>query len=573
MDAELAAPVRQRRRRARAGRTRPSGWRSRCCPSRTGARSRRCGRCGAGGWSSRRRRHGLVAGAAAHRRARAALPRRGQLPRHAPAAAAARAIGEPASLADAHAPSSRRRSAPRSIGASRRCRSSSSPATTPHGQAGRRRAGRRAAAGSRCTRSRARTCPPSAHELEALATLWEREAALLERRAARRMRRCGADRRRAALRRARPRASSCSRRASRRRSPAARCGTGSTSPSRRSSSGCGSRRSGRSRRALGRRAGRRRRAVPPERARHRARRRASSRRSPAAGAVDGALWQRVPRPRARRGSTASRSASSPRAGWDDLVLPDAADGARCARSPPTCATGSTVYERWGFAAQERARPRHQRRCSPARAAPARRWPPRCSRTSCDLDLYRIDLSAVVSKYIGETEKNLRARLRRRRGQRRDPALRRGRRAVRQAQRGQGQPRPLRQHRGELPAAAHGGLPRARDPHDQPEGGARPGVPAPAALRRALPVPRRGRSARRSGAASFPPRRRRAGSTRAKLARLHVAGGSIRNIALNAAFLAAEAGEPVGMAHLLQAAHAEAAKRERPLTDAETRGWV
>ena len=60
---------------------------------------------------------------------------------------------------------------------------------------------------------------------------------------------------------------------------------------------------------------------------------------------------------------------------------------------------------------------------------------------------------------------------------------------------------------------------------------------------------------------------------AKLARLHVAGGSIRNIALNAAFAAADAGEAVGMAHLLRAAHAEAGKRERALTDGETRGWI
>jgi len=53
----------------------------------------------------------------------------------------------------------------------------------------------------------------------------------------------------------------------------------------------------------------------------------------------------------------------------------------------------------------------------------------------------------------------------------------------------------------------------------------------------------------------------------------VAGGNIRNIALHAAFFAAARGEPVDMAHLLQAAHADAAKRERPLTDGETRGWV
>ena len=60
---------------------------------------------------------------------------------------------------------------------------------------------------------------------------------------------------------------------------------------------------------------------------------------------------------------------------------------------------------------------------------------------------------------------------------------------------------------------------------------------------------------------------------AKLAKLNISGGNIRNIALNAAFLAAEASEPVRMMHLLQAAHSEAAKRERPLSDAETRGWA
>ena len=43
----------------------------------------------------------------------------------------------------------------------------------------------------------------------------------------------------------------------------------------------------------------------------------------------------------------------------------------------------------------------------APAAPARPWRRRCSRTTLQLDLYRIDLSSVVSKYIGETEKNLR----------------------------------------------------------------------------------------------------------------------------------------------------------------------
>jgi hypothetical protein len=60
---------------------------------------------------------------------------------------------------------------------------------------------------------------------------------------------------------------------------------------------------------------------------------------------------------------------------------------------------------------------------------------------------------------------------------------------------------------------------------------------------------------------------------AKLARLNVAGGSIRNIALNAAFLAADAVEPVQMRHLLHTARSECAKIEKPLTDAEIGGWL
>ena len=43
--------------------------------------------------------------------------------------------------------------------------------------------------------------------------------------------------------------------------------------------------------------------------------------------------------------------------------------------------------------------------------------------------------------------------------------------------------------------------------------------------------------------------------------------------MNAAFLSAEAGEPIGMAHLLEAAALEADKLERPISDAETRGWA
>jgi hypothetical protein len=59
---------------------------------------------------------------------------------------------------------------------------------------------------------------------------------------------------------------------------------------------------------------------------------------------------------------------------------------------------------------------------------------------------------------------------------------------------------------------------------------------------------------------------------AQLARLNVAGGSIRNIALNAAFLAADADEPVRPGAVLAAARAEYAKLERGLSEAEIGGW-
>jgi SpoVK/Ycf46/Vps4 family AAA+-type ATPase len=60
---------------------------------------------------------------------------------------------------------------------------------------------------------------------------------------------------------------------------------------------------------------------------------------------------------------------------------------------------------------------------------------------------------------------------------------------------------------------------------------------------------------------------------ARLAQLNATGGSIRNIALNAAFIAAAENRPLDMAHALAAARMEAAKEERPVSDAETRGWI
>jgi len=59
----------------------------------------------------------------------------------------------------------------------------------------------------------------------------------------------------------------------------------------------------------------------------------------------------------------------------------------------------------------------------------------------------------------------------------------------------------------------------------------------------------------------------------KLARLNVAGGNIRNIALNAAFLAADQHRPVTMGEIRNAAQTEYIKIEKPLSAAETRDWI
>jgi hypothetical protein len=59
----------------------------------------------------------------------------------------------------------------------------------------------------------------------------------------------------------------------------------------------------------------------------------------------------------------------------------------------------------------------------------------------------------------------------------------------------------------------------------------------------------------------------------RLARLTVTGASIRNIAMHAAFLAADAKRSVTMADLRRAALAECAKLERTPSDIEIGGWV
>lgn len=59
----------------------------------------------------------------------------------------------------------------------------------------------------------------------------------------------------------------------------------------------------------------------------------------------------------------------------------------------------------------------------------------------------------------------------------------------------------------------------------------------------------------------------------KLANLDVAGGNIRNIALSAAFLAAENNEAITMPHLAKAARREFGKLEKSIKESELRSWI
>ncbi len=189
-----------------------------------------------------------------------------------------------------------------------------------------------------------------------------------------------------------------------------------------------------------------------------------------------------------------------------------------------------------------------------------------------LDLYRIDLSSVISKYIGETEKNLQRifdaaeaggaillfdeadALFGKRSEVKDSHDRYANIEVSYLlQR-------MESYRGLAILTTN--LPDALDP----------------AFRRRLrfivhfPFPdvdQRRELWRRVFPAELPTE----GIAPEKLARLNAAGGHIRNIALHAAFLAAATDRPVTMADLEAAAHREFAKIGRPLSEAETRGWA
>jgi len=288
-----------------------------------------------------------------------------------------------------------------------------------------------------------------------------------------------------------------------------------------------------------------------------------------AAGVGEVLWSacRV-RGRSRLDDLAQRI--EPAAGWDDIVLPEYQ-----MRSLREIAAHvrqrATVYERWGFAAKG-ARGLGISALFAGPSGTGKTMAAEVLAGDLRLDLYRIDLSSVVSKYIGETEKNLRRVF--------DAAEESG--AVLLFDEAD---------------ALFGKRSEVKDSHDryanievsyllQRMEAYRGLAILTTNLKTALdnsfmrrlrfvihfPFPdatQRAEIWRRA----FPPGAPTAGLQYDKLSRLNVAGGNIRNIALNAAFIAADAGQPISMAHILQAAGSEYDKLEKPLTGAEGGGWL
>jgi hypothetical protein len=281
------------------------------------------------------------------------------------------------------------------------------------------------------------------------------------------------------------------------------------------------------------------------------------------------LWEAC-RVQARSGLDDLAQRIEPAATWEDLVLPDLHYQTLRDISAHV-QHRNQVYEAWGFA-KKGARGLGISALFAGMSGTGKTMAAEVLAHELKLDLYRIDLSSVVSKYIGETEKNLR-------------------RVFDAAETG-----------GAIllfdeADALFGKRSEVKDSHDRHANievsyllqrmEAYRGLAIlttnlksaldTAFLRRIrfivqFPFPdavQRAEIWRRM----FPKETPISNLDMTKLGKLNVAGGNIRNIALNAAFLAAAAGEPVGMHHLLAAARSEYVKLEKNLTDAEVGGWV
>jgi ATPase family associated with various cellular activities (AAA) len=124
----------------------------------------------------------------------------------------------------------------------------------------------------------------------------------------------------------------------------------------------------------------------------------------AEGELSSRLWAGC-REKARPGLDSLAQRVDVKAGWDSLVLPEQ-ERQLLERLAAQVRARSRVYDEWGFRDQT-ARGLGISALFAGESGVGKTLAAEVLASELDLDLYRIDLSAVVSKYIGETEKNLR----------------------------------------------------------------------------------------------------------------------------------------------------------------------
>ncbi len=127
--------------------------------------------------------------------------------------------------------------------------------------------------------------------------------------------------------------------------------------------------------------------------------------SETAGALDGGNLWRACRDAASRGLAAMADRIEPRFEWDDIVLPEDIRTDLKAVASQVRHRGA-VYSDGGFA-RKLVRGRGVSALFAGPSGVGKTMAAEVIARELDLDLYRIDLSRVISKYIGETEQNLR----------------------------------------------------------------------------------------------------------------------------------------------------------------------
>jgi ATPase family protein associated with various cellular activities (AAA)/winged helix domain-containing protein len=250
----------------------------------------------------------------------------------------------------------------------------------------------------------------------------------------------------------------------------------------------------------------------------------------------------------------------PKATWDDIVLPES-ELSLLRQIAGQVGHRHTVYEDWGFAAK-RTRGLSINALFAGESGTGKTMAAEVIANDLRLNLFRIDLSAVVSKYIGETEKNLRRLF--------DAAEDGG--AILFFDEAD---------------ALFGKRSEVKDSHDRYanieinyllqriesyRGLAILATNMKSSLDQAfmrrirfiVEFAPHGHAERKAiWQKIFPPQTRTVGLDYQRLANLNLNGGSINNVAINAAFLAAQAGSPVTMPLVLQAARNEFLKLKRP----------